>query len=92
MHVGKSYRVAEFLHWTRQDIYLLIVMGVMPVVLYQVAGLKWLGIPWTVVALLGGVWPAGCAGKSDEVPVDPEDTDADTDSPARACAPSTCVP
>ena len=53
MHVGKSYRVAEFLHWTRQDIYFLIVMGVMPVVLYQVAGLKWLGIPWVAVALLG---------------------------------------
>ncbi len=53
MHTGKSYTLLEFLDWTRRDIYVLIVLGVVPVVLYQVGGLKWLGIPWTVVALLG---------------------------------------
>lgn len=53
MHTGKSYRVREFLVWTRRNIYRLIVLSVVPVVLYQVAGLTWLSIPWTVVALLG---------------------------------------
>jgi ion channel-forming bestrophin family protein len=53
MHVGKSYKLGEFLVWTRRDIYVLVVLGAVPVVLYQVAGLKWLGIPWTAVALLG---------------------------------------
>ena len=53
MHVGKSYKLGEFLVWTRRDIYVLVVLGTVPVVLYQVAGLKWLGIPWTAVALLG---------------------------------------
>ncbi|RBP46245.1 putative membrane protein [Roseimicrobium gellanilyticum] len=53
MHIGKSYRISEFIAWTKRDIYLLVVMGVVPVVLYQMADLKWLGIPWTVVALLG---------------------------------------
>lgn len=53
MHIGKSYRVSEFLVWTRRNIYRLIVLSVVPVVLYQVAGLTWLSIPWTVVALLG---------------------------------------
>ena len=53
MHVGKSYKLREFLVWTRRDIYVLVVLGTVPVVLYQVAGLKWLGIPWTAVALLG---------------------------------------
>jgi putative membrane protein len=53
MHVGKSYKLWEFLVWTRRDIYVLIVLGAVPVVLYQVGGLKWLGIPWTAVALLG---------------------------------------
>lgn len=53
MHTGKSYKISEFIAWTKRDIYLLIVLGVVPVVCYQLVGLKWLGIPWTVVALLG---------------------------------------
>jgi ion channel-forming bestrophin family protein len=53
MHTGRAYRLAEFLDWTRRDIYLLLVLGVVPVVAYQIGGLKWLGIPWIVVALLG---------------------------------------
>jgi ion channel-forming bestrophin family protein len=53
MHTGKSYRLSEFLKWTRRDIYVLIVVGVVPVVAYQIGHLRWLGIPWTVVALLG---------------------------------------
>jgi ion channel-forming bestrophin family protein len=53
MHTGKSYKLSEFLMWTRRDIYLLTALGVVPVLAYQVAGMKWLGIPWTVVALLG---------------------------------------
>jgi putative membrane protein len=31
----------------------LLIIGLVPVVLYQVAGLTWIAIPWTVVALLG---------------------------------------
>src|SRR5687767_30123 len=53
MHTGKSYKLLEFLNWTRRDIYILIVLGVVPVVAYQIGNMKWLGIPWTVVALLG---------------------------------------
>ena len=53
MHTGKSYKLSEFLNWTRRDIYVLIVLGVVPVVAYQIGNIKWLGIPWTVVALLG---------------------------------------
>src|SRR5688572_14565159 len=53
MHTGKSYKLFEFLNWTRRDIYVLIVVGVVPVVAYQIGNMKWLGIPWTVVALLG---------------------------------------
>ena len=53
MHVGKSYKLLEFLVWTRREIYVLVVLGVVPVVAYQIGNLKWLGIPWTVVALLG---------------------------------------
>ena len=53
MHTGKSYKLFEFLAWTRRDIFRSIIIGSVTVVLYQVAGLKWLSIPWTVVALLG---------------------------------------
>ena len=53
MHTGKSYRLFEFLDWTRRDIYVLIVLGIVPVVAYQTGNMKWLGIPWTVVSLLG---------------------------------------
>jgi len=53
VHVGQSYRIPEFLAWTREDIYVLIALGLVPVFLYESVGLKWLGIPWTAVALLG---------------------------------------
>lgn len=53
MHTGKSYKLFEFLVWTRRDIYRLVVIAVGAVVLYQVVGWTWLAIPWTVVALLG---------------------------------------
>ena len=53
MHIGKSYKLIEFLDWTRRDAYILILLGVLPVIGYQIGDQKWLGIPWTVVALLG---------------------------------------
>jgi putative membrane protein len=53
MHVGKAYKVSEFLIWTRRKIYFLFVLSLLPVILYQVAGLKWLDIPWPAIALLG---------------------------------------
>ena len=53
MHSGKAYKFSEFLVWTKRTIVFLLILGVLPVVLYQVFGLKWLAIPWTVVALLG---------------------------------------
>ena len=53
MHSGKAYKFSEFLIWTRRNIYKTILIGIIPVVLYQTLGLKWLAIPWTVVALLG---------------------------------------
>jgi ion channel-forming bestrophin family protein len=53
MHTGRSYTLFEFLDWTRRDIYVLIVLGIVPAVAYQTGNMKWLGLPWTVVALLG---------------------------------------
>jgi len=53
MYTGKSYKLSEFIIWTRKSIYGLLLMGILPVMLYQYLDLKWLGISWTVVALLG---------------------------------------
>lgn len=53
MHAGKSYRFLEFLLWTRRSIYALVLASTVPVVLYEVAGLHWLTMPWSVVLLLG---------------------------------------
>ncbi|GAA4323518.1 bestrophin family ion channel [Mucilaginibacter gynuensis] len=53
MHTGKSYKLSEFLVWTRRKVYLLVALGFFPVILYEVFGIKWLDIPWPVIALLG---------------------------------------
>lgn len=53
MHTGKSYKLFEFLRWTRRSIIWLLLLGTVPTVLYQVFDLKWLTVPWPVVALLG---------------------------------------
>ncbi|WP_175779560.1 bestrophin family protein [Burkholderia anthina] len=53
MHLGKSYKLSEFLFWTRRRIYELLGFGVVPVVLYQFFAVTWLSIPLTIVALLG---------------------------------------
>ena len=53
MKVGKSYTLAEFLAWTRRKIYVLLVLAIIPVILYQLLGQKWVAMPWPVVAMLG---------------------------------------
>lgn len=53
MYTGKSYKILEFVVWTRKSIYLLLMLSVIPTILYEFFELKWIGIPWTVVALLG---------------------------------------
>lgn len=53
MHAGKSYKLPEFLVWTRRKIYTLFALGLIPVILYQVLDCKWLDIPWPVIGLVG---------------------------------------
>ncbi len=53
MHLGKSYRLSEFVIWTRRKIYVLLALGLAPVLLHQFAGLTWLTLPLSVVSLLG---------------------------------------
>ncbi|HKO81481.1 MAG TPA: bestrophin family ion channel [Chitinophagaceae bacterium] len=53
MHTGKTYRLSEFLRWTRRSIFRHLLFAIIATVLYQVFDFKWLSIPWPVVALLG---------------------------------------
>lgn len=53
MYIGKSYKVSEFLFWTRRSILWLLLLSTIPTILYQVFDIKWLSVPWPVVALLG---------------------------------------
>ncbi|MGN6653269.1 bestrophin family protein [Trinickia sp.] len=53
MHLGKSYKVSEFLIWTRRQIYGLLICGSVPVVLYKFFAVTWLSVPLTIVVLLG---------------------------------------
>lgn len=53
MHIGKSYKLFDFLFWTRRKIYTLVILGTVPVILYHLIGIKWLVVPWTVVSILG---------------------------------------
>ena len=53
MLIERSYRLGEFLLWTRRTIYVLLVLAIVPVVLYEVVGWTWLVIPFSVVFLLG---------------------------------------
>ncbi|NUS60170.1 MAG: multidrug transporter [Lysobacter sp.] len=53
MLVDRNYTLPEFLLWTRRNIYLLLVLSIVPVVLYEVVGLKFLTIPFAIVVLLG---------------------------------------
>jgi putative membrane protein len=53
MKIGKSYTLLEFLAWTRRKTYVLLALAVAAVLLYQVAGLKWVAAPWSVAVLMG---------------------------------------
>lgn len=53
MHIGNHYKIKEFLFWTRRDIYRLLLLATIPTALYQLAGCKWLAIPWVPIAMIG---------------------------------------
>lgn len=53
MHIGHSYRLGEYLAWTRRRLGVLALLSIVPVALYELAGWHWLALPWVLVAVLG---------------------------------------
>ena len=53
MKISRSYKLSEFLVWTRRRLYLVLVLAVTPVILYQLLGQRWVALPWSLAVLLG---------------------------------------
>lgn len=53
MYIGKSYNFFEFVIWTKGRIYTLLLLGFIPIGLYHILGIKWVAIPWSIIAMLG---------------------------------------
>jgi ion channel-forming bestrophin family protein len=53
MKISKSYNLSEFLVWTRRKLYVVLALAIIPVVLYQLLGQKWIALPWSMAVLLG---------------------------------------
>ena len=53
MKISKSYKLSEFLAWTRRKLYIVLALAAIPVVLYQLLGQKWVALPWSLAVLLG---------------------------------------
>jgi ion channel-forming bestrophin family protein len=53
MKISKSYKLSEFLQWTRRKLYVVLALTIVPVVLYQLLGQKWVALPWSLAVLLG---------------------------------------
>jgi len=53
MYTGRTYKISEFLFWTRRNLLWLLLISSIPVFCYDILGLKWLVVPWPIVAFLG---------------------------------------
>ncbi|MEB3345346.1 bestrophin family ion channel [Aquimarina gracilis] len=53
MYIKPVYSLKIVLLWTRKYIYFFFLMSIVPVILYDVVGLKWLYLPWLPIGLIG---------------------------------------
>jgi putative membrane protein len=53
MYTRRIFPVRGVLKWTRRYIFLFILIALIPVVLFDVLGLKWLHVPWLPLGVLG---------------------------------------
>jgi putative membrane protein len=53
MLTKKKYSIKDMVFWTRWETMVFFIIALIPTVLYELAGLKWLHLPWTPIALIG---------------------------------------
>lgn len=53
MYAAKSYRIVDFIVWTRRPLYAVLLLNTVLVVLYHVLEMKWILVPWGATFLVG---------------------------------------
>ena len=53
MHSGRNYSLKEVMIWTRRETLVFLLLAVVPTLAYQLAGWRWLTLPWLPIALIG---------------------------------------
>lgn len=53
MYTKRIFPIVGVLKWTRRHIFLFLLIALIPVVLFDVVGLKWLHVPWLPLGVLG---------------------------------------
>lgn len=53
MYTKSRYSLKDLARWTRWETYLFLAIALLVTMLYEVAGLQWLRLPWTPIALVG---------------------------------------
>lgn len=53
MYTRRIFPVAGVIKWTRRHIFLFLILATIPVLLFDIAGLKWLHVPWLPLGVLG---------------------------------------
>ncbi len=52
MYTKKKYSARQMISWTRRELRFFIIWALIVTVLFDVAGLNWLQVPWTALALI----------------------------------------
>lgn len=53
MNTASHYKLQHFIPWTRQKIYQMVLLSILPTAMLYFFGWDWLAIPWAPVALIG---------------------------------------
>lgn len=53
MYTKYKYSFRDMMLWTRMETFVFFLLALIPAALYEIAGFRWLQIPWTPIALVG---------------------------------------
>ena len=53
MYTRRIFPVAGVLKWTRRHIFLFLILATIPVILFDILGIKWFRVPWLPLGVLG---------------------------------------
>jgi len=53
MHVGRSYRLVDFVLWSRRSVIYMIAVSLLAIGIYHIPGIVGFSVPWQIVLVLG---------------------------------------